>query len=87
MPIRRPLAVPSSVMAMVEWPVRAFSSSTSVEGELLRGERLESETTLAGLVGLDTADHGGLILDALGAVDEGDAPLAGQGNGQLLTRD
>ena len=42
---------------------------------------------IAGLVGLDPADHGGLVLDALGAVDEGHAALAGQRNGQLITRD
>ena len=42
---------------------------------------------IAGLVHLDAADHGGLILDALGAVDEGHAALPGQGDGQLLARD
>ena len=43
MPISLPLAVPSSVMAMVEWPVRAFSSSTSCRVAL--GPRFESDTT------------------------------------------
>ena len=42
---------------------------------------------IAGLIGLDPADHGGLVLDALGAVDEGDAALTGQRNGQVLARD
>ena len=39
------------------------------------------------LVGLDAADHIGLLLNGLGAVDEGDTALLGQGNRQLLTGD
>ena len=42
---------------------------------------------VTGLEALDAADHSGLVLDALGAVDEGDAALAGQRDGQLIAGD
>ena len=42
---------------------------------------------IAGLVALDAAHHGSLVLDALGAIDEGDAALTSQCNGQLIAGD
>ena len=42
---------------------------------------------VACLEALDAADHSGLVLDALGAVDEGDAALTGQRDGQLIAGD
>ena len=39
------------------------------------------------LVGLDAADHISLLLNGLRTVDEGDAALLGQRNGQLLAGD
>ena len=42
---------------------------------------------VTGLEALDAADHSGLVLDALGAVDEGDAALTGQRDGQLIAGD
>ena len=41
----------------------------------------------AGLAALHPADHGGLILNGLGAVDEGQAALLGQGHGQGVVGD
>ena len=38
----------------------------------------------AGLVALGPADHGGLVLDGLGAVNEADAAFFGEGNGQTV---
>ena len=42
---------------------------------------------VACLEALDAADHSGLVLDALGTVDEGDAALTGQRDGQLIAGD
>ena len=42
---------------------------------------------VACLEALDAADHSSLVLDALGAVDEGDAALTGQRDGQLIAGD
>ena len=55
------------------------------EGGLRRQVGVRGDKAL--LVGLDAADHIGLLLNGLGAVDEGDAALLGQGNRQLLTGD
>ena len=41
----------------------------------------------AGLVRLDAAHHLGLVLDGLGAIDEGQAALLGQGDGERVVRD
>ena len=55
------------------------------QGSLRRQVGVGSDKAL--LVSLDAADHVGLLLDGLGAVDEGDAALLGQGNRQFLTGD
>ena len=52
------------------------------EGSLRRQVGVRGDKAL--LVGLDAADHIGLLLNGLRAVDEGNAALLGQRNGQLL---
>ena len=52
------------------------------EGSLRRQVGVRSDKAL--FVGLDAADHVGFLLDGLRAVDEGNASLLGQCNGQLL---
>ena len=42
---------------------------------------------IAGLEALDAAHHGGLVLDALRAIDKGNAALTSQCNGQLIAGD
>ena len=56
-------------------------------GQGVVGGQVGSGGDEAGLVALDTGDHSGLILDGLGAVDEADAALLGQSDGQGVIGD
>ena len=51
------------------------------------GSQVGVGNDVTGLEALDAADHSGLVLDALGAIDKGDAALAGQRDGQLIAGD
>ena len=79
------MGVASSVMATVEKPFFSFRASTSAS-VCVRGQ-VRGADDEARLAALHPADHGGLVLDGLGAVDEGQAALLGQGHGQGVVGD
>ena len=62
-----------------------------LQGEHIRervvGREVRGAHDEAGLVRLDAAHHLGLALDGLGAIDEGQAALLGQGDGERVVRD